>query len=299
MIPENSIQKKLFKVINESLELLKQASINEQKPAVIDIPIPGLLEQCLELCEQHHAQTQEPIRTVHHFGLPIDSPLLSSLATLPNTRVLTDIHPANNSFKDSITSQTFIAKSINSVYNTKVFNTAEEDEYRIKVFLNELQQTQQQSNQIGKRLLICDNHCLTQTGKIQSSDLLSLLKRQFTLRSLIVVADPVDSYPAYCAQVQEGSQALDFEEYCQNILGFIQGNPDLTVVRHEDFVAEPERVMGGICKLLDLPVCEGFLALGCVFGVQKEVHTYRPMGYELKKELTQTAIYQELYNRLN
>lgn len=261
---ENKIQNKLFKVINESLELLKQASIKEQKPAVIDISIPSLLDQCIELCEQHHTQTQEPIRTVHHFGLPIGSPLLSSLATLANTRVLTDIHPANNSFKDSIKSQTLSAKSINTYYNDTECSV-EDDEYRIKVFLNDLQQIQQQSNQIGLRLLICENHCLSQTQEKHSSDLLTLLNRQFSLRSIIVVSDPGDSYSVYCTQLAADTTPLGFEEYCQNILDFIQENPDLTVIRHEDFMAEPERVMEDICKDFGLPFCEGFLLLRSVF----------------------------------
>jgi len=267
ILAKNKIQKKLFKVINESLALLKQNSIKEQKPTVIDIPIPSLLDQCVALCEQHHAQTQEPIRTVHHFGLPLDSPLLSSLATLANTRVLKDIHPNNNSFKDSIKSQTVVPISINT-YNDAGINT-EDDEYRNKVFLNDLQQTQQQSNQIGQRLLICDNHCLSQTKEKHTIDLLTLLKRQFTVRSLIVVTDPVESYPVYCAEVKIDTPPLSFEEYCQSILDFIQANPDLTVIRHEDFVAEPERVMGEICEVLELPICGDFLVLSDVFDVNK------------------------------
>ena len=70
----NSIQQKLYQVIDESLALLKQSSISEQKPTALDVPIPSLLEQCLELCEQHQEQSQEPLRTIHHFGLPLDSP---------------------------------------------------------------------------------------------------------------------------------------------------------------------------------------------------------------------------------
>ncbi|MCK5354934.1 MAG: hypothetical protein KAJ63_07420 [Methyloprofundus sp.] len=264
MSAENKIQKKLFKVINESLELLKQASIKEKKTTAIDIPMNSLLDQCIKLCEQHHAQTQEPVRTVHHFGLPGGSPLLSSLATLANIRVLTDIHPANNSFKDSIKSQTLSVKSINTYYNDTDC-IAEDDEYRIKVFLNDLQQTLQHCKQVGQRLLICDNHCLPQIQGAHASDLLTLLKRQFDVRSLIVHTEPEGSYAAYCAQVAMQDTPLGFEEYRQSILDFLQGNPDLPVIRHEDFVTEPERVMRGICRYLDLPYSESFLLLRTAF----------------------------------
>ncbi len=253
----NSIQKKLYQVIDESLALLKQSSISEQKPAALDVPIPSLLEQCLELCEQHQEQSQEPLRTIHHFGLPLDSPLLSSLATIPNTRVLTDIHPNNNSFKDTIKNQTLVARSINSNNQTE---SNSEDEYRIKVFLNDLQQIQKESNQIGQRLIICDNHCLSQTDKTQSPDLLTLLNRQFTVRSLIVVTDPVDSYPVYCA-AQSGMPHFSFEEYCQSMFAFMEANSDLIVIRREGFAADPERMMREMCEKLALPFCKEFLTL--------------------------------------
>lgn len=261
---ENTIQKKLIKVIHESLELLKQASIAEQNPTAIDMPIPSLLEQCIELCDQHHIQTQEPIRTVHHFGLPLDSLLLSSLTSLVNTRVLTDIYPLNNSVEDNIQSQVLVAKNISTDYNSAVDNTGNDD-CRVKDFLSELQQTQEQNNQIGRRLLICDNHCLSLTGKTYSDNLLTLLKRQFTLRSFIVSTDPINSYPAYCSQLPVGTPSLDFEAYCQSVLEFILENPDLTVIQHEDFMDRPREVMGEVCELLSLPVCDDFLVLGEVF----------------------------------
>ena len=264
MSAENKTQKKLFKVINESLELLKQASIKNQKPAVIDIPMTSLLDQCIELCEQHHAQTKEPVRIVHYFGLPSDSALLSSLATLANTQVLTDIHPANNSFKDSIKSQRVSAKSINAYYRDTE-NMAEEDEYRIKVFLNDLQQTLEHCKTIGQRLLICDNHCLSQTQGKYSSDLLSLLKRQFTVQSVIVHTEPEESYLVYCAQVSAQYIPLGFDEFQQSIQDFFFINADLPVIRYEDFVTEPEKVMRDICKDLDLPFSENFLLLRAAF----------------------------------
>lgn len=264
----NSIKLKLYQVIDESLALLKQSSISEQKPTVLNIPIPSLLDQCLELCEQHQEQSQEPLRTVHHFGLPLDSPLLSSLATIANTHVLTDIHPNNNSFKDSNKSQTLVVKNITA--NNQTESSSEDEEYRIKVFLKDLQKTQQQSNQIGQRLLICDNHCLSQKSKKNTSDLLTLLNRQFAVRSLILLTDPVDSYPVYCTQTHIDIPPLSFEEYCQTVLDFIQENSELAVIRHDDFVAEPERGMVEICEILGLPVCEDFMVLEEVFVKDKK-----------------------------
>ncbi len=69
MKPANkSIQQKFYQVIDESLALLKQSSISEQKLAEIDVFIPYLLDQCLELSEQHQNKIHEPLRTVQHFG---------------------------------------------------------------------------------------------------------------------------------------------------------------------------------------------------------------------------------------
>ena len=260
-VAENKIQKKLYQVINESLALLKQASIKEQKPITLDMPIPSLLDQCVELCGQHQAETQEPIRMVHHFGLPSKSLLISSLATLANISVLTNIHPNNNSDKESIKSQTVMAKTTGALHNTEV----EADEYRIKAFLDDLQQRQQKSNKIGQRLLICDNNCLSQTKDKYSTNLLTFLKRQFTVRSIIVVSDPVDSYPVYCANIKPDIPFFSFEEYCQSLLDFIQANSGLSVIQYETFIESPEKVMQQICDVLGLSFCKDFLVLEEVF----------------------------------
>ncbi len=114
---------KFLKAIDGSLLLLDQASINPA-PSKFTGTISGLLDQCLTLCESNIKPLQEPIRCIIHFGLPLDSPLFSSLEMMANTRIL---------------------------------RLEGED------FLDDLRLSYQKSRQLGQRLLIfCDYFSLKQ-----------------------------------------------------------------------------------------------------------------------------------------
>ncbi len=250
---------KLSQVIDDSLVLLKLSDINQQKDISLNIPVTSLLDQCLELCEQHHTYIQEPIRIIHHFGLPLNSPLLPSLATLANTQVIKDIHLQN-----TINSQTLVAKKIDP--ENQVHSTPIEDECWIQVLLSELRQIQFSSNKIGRRLLVCNNYCQPQFNNLKNlSDFFAELTLQFDTQELVVVTDPLESYQVYSTLAQSDQHIFNFEEYCQYTVDFIQKHPELTIIRHEDLIATPEKVLQEICTLLDLPFNEDFEVLKQVF----------------------------------
>ncbi len=294
-VAKNTIQKKLFQAINDSLALLNQATHKERSNSLeIPTPIPNLLEQCVELCEQHQSQAQEPIRIIHHFGLPLNSSLFPILATIPNTQVLNDIRADFDTREGSIQQQGFVEKSIEPT-STSNQNTKNHT-YQTKVLLHDLEQIQQENNHIGRRLLICDNHCLPETESTQTTDLLTLLNQQFSTRSLVIVNDPVDSYLDYFSeQTQKNRSALDFEKYCQCILSFLQANPELLVVHYKDFIDTPEMVMDAITNMLNLPVCDDFLLVNKAFITSNT----KALVTCLDKGLSTSIPYQQLCVLLN
>lgn len=241
----------LSQIIDDSLQLLKQAAINEQPKLPTQEPVASLLQQCLELCEQHQTYTQEPIRIIYHFGLPANSTFIASLATLANTSVLIDVFPTNN-IKPSFKERAVVSKSID-LDNATQSNTSNEPSWK-QPFLNELQQLQQESNQIGQRLLLCNNFLLPhlmQGGDY--ADLLAVIAEKFNQRALILVADPVDSYQSYRLLAAPESPLMSFESYTQRISEFITRHSELATVRYEDFDVQPDKVIQEICKVLDLP----------------------------------------------
>lgn len=254
---------KFSQVLEESLALLKQAAINEHKTLTqTNIPVTSLLDQCVSLCEQYHADLKEPLRIIHHFGLPNNSPLIACLATLPNTRVLNDINPNNSGFKDILKSQTLSVRNIGNAFISREIKRDEEE--RLEAFLNDLQYFLQQCNKIGQRLLVCNNHCLSRTTANDARQLLdfqALLNSKFETKSVVIVTDPVVGYQAYCDQSGAESTDFDFDQYCQRMLDFIQTHSDLIVVRHEDFMAESDVTMQLICRILDLPFNDDFMIL--------------------------------------
>lgn len=264
---KNTIRKRLFQAIDDSLALLNQVSIKEQKPAKLEVSMPSLLDQCIKLCEQHYSKIQEPIRIVQHFGLPPNSLLLPSLATIPNTQVLKDICQNHNRIKDEIRSEILVAKKIPASNDVEL----NENDYKTQnqALLNYLQQMLQESSLIGQRLVIYDNYFSSWTKGRQLADLLSLDSSQFMVKSLAIVIDPVDGYAIYRRYDKENC-LLSFEQYCQRFFDFIQINSDLKIIKYEDFLSKPEKVMGKICEHLGLAICHDFDILRSVFDIENE-----------------------------
>jgi hypothetical protein len=191
---------------------------------------------------------------IYHFGLPVDSTLLASVATLANTCVLReiDLHANVKPFNN----HALTAKTISECYISNIENNV----FEPNALLTHLASLQQQWHQRGQRLLLCHNPHVLPVVDDKLLDLSTSLPQHFSVQALIVVADPVDSYASYCAS-SSMDKTLDFEDYCQRTLDFIEAHADLTIIRHEDFVSAPNKVMQQLCTLFDLPPNEDFLLL--------------------------------------
>lgn len=225
---------KLSRVIDESLTLLEQAQVAKRSLTFSDVPVPSLLDQCLELCEQHQTQVQEPVRQLYHFGLPVDSALIPSLATLANTRLLSDGVLENENRPD--------AEGFSGEGGT----------------IRDFEQIWQDYTKTGQRLLVCENPCLTKKQPERP-------EMQWKTSSIIVACDPVVSYHMYFMQEEGLGQPLAFEDYCQHILDFINEHQHLPMMFHEDFMSDPHMFMKQICREFNLPFNPNFHILADVY----------------------------------
>ena len=259
MLSHRATLQQLAQVIDDSLTLLRQAAIIEApsakkdgQPTKANEPVGSLLEQCMELCAQHQAATQEPIRLIYHFGLPENSSLIASLATLANTKVMTDVYPGSSNFEHQLKKQTIAPISLKG-YEASQHPSVEKEQWA-QWFLNDLQQRHQHSQQLGQRLLLVNNYCLPdQKQQDTQADLLSLMEGQVEVRAIIIVADPADSYKAYCALPDHNTPALDFESYSKRMSKFIGSHAELATFTHESYVAAPSKTLREICQQLALP----------------------------------------------
>lgn len=271
MTTDANLHTRLSQAINEILAPLTDAVDANSKTTDIDAPAPSLFGQCLELCQQHNKSTQEPLRIIHNFGLPSGSILIPSLATLANTQVLINIHP-NKQTKNSIKNQIITVRSLQQEAKTD-----QADEPQINAFIDELKHTQYESNLIGQRLLLCNNHCLQQVTAKQANELQELLKQQFEIKELIVVVNPVESYPAYCAEMEQGLELLSFEEYCHFICSFLQANSELTFIRYEELYKTPKKTLRSISQILGLGFNEELISMRGMFDIPSKLR--RKLAY--------------------
>jgi len=185
-------------------------------------------------------QQDEPLRIILHFGLPDSEQLLASLAAFPNTQVITDLH----------------------------LDAGIDDAFRQQKFINDLKQRQQHSSQLGQRLILCDCSPLNTANEQHSPDLIELLAAHSPLKSILIICKPGHSYPAYCQQQSLSQSSEGFEQYCQQLLDYLQQHPDIVQIRYEDFIEQPLAVLQQIGEAFDLPMNEEILMLREVIVVE-------------------------------
>jgi hypothetical protein len=291
MLTDNNAQEKLALAINDSLALLEKNISQNKELAKEKTSSTNLLDQCIKLCNQHHSQIQKPVRVIHHFGMPSDSTFLTSLETTPNLLILKDICLDN---KESTTNSKapFPTKKNSAQVNNQ------DSMPQIEPIISQLQETYQQSHQIGQRLLICENYYASQKNSKNVSHLLASLGDHFPVRSLAIIADPTSSYLLCCENLHTPPSLHDFERYCEDILYLIKNNPDLTLIQHDDFVKSPEKVMENICKILELPFSDNFLMLESAFSEQPLSNKIDNAANTLIDSFQKSAIYLKLQSTL-
>lgn len=80
------------------------------------------------------------------------------------------------------------------------------------------------------------------------------LRQRYELRRIALVRHPLDQWLSWC-NYQGAARADDcgLERFLEKVRLFSSAARDITTVRYEDFVREPEQTMKHLCEALELP----------------------------------------------
>lgn len=304
----NDPLRQITEEINGALELLgESASATGMAPADGQ-RLGSLMEQCVRLCAEREDPASEPVRTIHHFACTGGTLISKCVASMPNVQLLSEINPFST-IHDEGNRRRFAPTDL--IKLMKQSTRGVDAGLIADLFVESLRVIHRDASRHGYRLVLRDHtHSQYCTGSqpLDRPDLRRLLSAGFTLRSVLTVRHPIQTY---LSVVREGwhrhFQPSSLDEYCKRHLAFLDDYADVPVVKYEDLLEQPQEVMGRICRILDLPFSDQFPFLFGGFSITGdsgrksdvlEPREPKPVPEALAREAAGSAHFAALSRRL-
>jgi hypothetical protein len=220
----------------------------------------SLLDKCNSVENQY--QNEKPIlRVIHHLACSGGTLICQCLATLPNTFLLSEMHPttqlSSGSDKARYTPTDFILQA--------QFGKFPQLETLAKnIFVSSVEVAENHVRQNGSVLILRDH---THSDYSFGEDVplypvvKNILENKFHVKSLLTIRDPVDSYLSLIKNGWLHFNPATFDEYCRRFIVMLSHYSDAKICRYEDFVDEPISFMKSVCAFWELPFSDYFTSI--------------------------------------
>jgi hypothetical protein len=227
---------------------------------------PSLLEKCRHVCNSEDLFAPPKIRVISHFACTGGSLISKCLSALPNTYVLSEVHPNTGLNKQE---KPRFAPSDTSLL-AKYSGIPDHDLLADSIFLKSIIETYEHLSLRGGNLVLREHshsdYCLeTPYGNV--SRVKSCLHKLFQIASIVTVRDPVDSYLSVANNGWLHFFPQTFDEYCSRYLLFLDANSEAKLFKYENFIADPELSMEKMCDFLDLEFSDCFSEFFDIFRI--------------------------------
>lgn len=268
-----------------------------------------LINDCLTLLGDNLSKTNakyaaEPVRTIHHLSCTGGTLITKCIAALPNILMLNEVDPLSslpfNGGQPGFTPTDMVAL-------LRQGDTKSTPETIIRMFAQQIAFLRDENISIGRSLVVRDHsHSQFLVGDTvpERPTVREMLHNVMPVRSIVTVRNPIDSYLSLQKHGwHKHFSPPTFDEYCRRYLIFLDKYKDVDIIRYEDFVANPEKVMQDICGTLNLDYSKQFTELFGVFqfsgdsGRSGSVIARKPrrqMDRELMEEVKGAGCYREL-----
>jgi hypothetical protein len=226
----------------------------------------SLLARCAQVVEKQNSEQKPILRVIHHFACSGGTLISKCLSSMPNVYLLSEVHPLS---KNHISGKPkYLPSDISTL--ARYAKVPEVDELAIKLFKNNIVDTEAFVRERGGILVVREHshidYCLG--DKISPNATVDhCLKDHFELKHLVTVRNPIDAYMSLVANGWVQFSPPSFDEYCKRLLAFMQHYPNKIIVKYEDFVKQPDKILRKMCKMLELPFDDRFHDIFNVFTV--------------------------------
>ncbi|HVZ18782.1 MAG TPA: hypothetical protein VG897_16820, partial [Terriglobales bacterium] len=139
--------------VDEALQLL-DAYAGDQLGGSMGESLPSLVEQCEILLSELQSQSEEAIRSLHHFACTGGTLISRCIAAMPNTVLLSEIDPLSSQYKKLGPNKFFPTDLTHYLGNN--LRPPDEDMV-IGMFLAGIDSLREQLSQGGRRLVLRDH----------------------------------------------------------------------------------------------------------------------------------------------
>ena len=235
-----------LRVLAEKLGPMPRAPID---PGATPADLLTLLAKGQKLARRGDPASAPVLRSVHHFACAGGTLISRCIASMPNTRVLSELDPLSPMAPHT----PFMPTDLISLLKISM-RSVDQDEL-VNVFLAGLKEVYRQSRLKGEHLVLRDHtHSHFTLGKSVPTrpTFRQILMAEYQVISLVTIRHPLDSYLSLNKNGWVGFSPATLEEYSCRYLDFLNHYKDVPTLRYEDFVLDPETEMQNIADLLDL-----------------------------------------------
>ncbi|MEP2651490.1 MAG: hypothetical protein ABJH06_05780 [Paraglaciecola sp.] len=253
----------LRKSLDKALSLIDDSHLvpyrkdNTQKDTHLNFAqSSSLLDRCSSVEKQY--QNVKPIlRIIHHPACSGGSLISKFLSSMPNVTLLSEIHPNTELHLNWEKPHYAPTDIITLARYSKVYGI---DELTNKLFNDSIIKLSQHTRELGGYLILRDHtHAdFFTTGGEMKSSLVNSLHQYFTIKSVMTVRNPVDSYLSLVKNDWVHFDPKTFEEYCARVKMMLEIYKDVPVFKYEEIIANPHQQMEELCKVLEIPFSDNF-----------------------------------------
>ena len=251
------------KQIDEAVEILEVTEIAKEKGTSLHesinniIDTQSLTDRCEGICEQYNV-AKPTIRIIHHLASSGGTLISKCLAAMPNSFVLSEVHPYSN-LHMSPNKSLFLPNDI--MTQCKQAGVPQPDKLAEEIFLNSVKAAHKHTKAMGGVLILRDHShsdfCLGESPRGISS-LVKILQEEFRILSVVTLRNPIDAFIS-----MQKSRFLHFSpqtyaEYCVRVEVFLKAYKHVPIYLYEDFIVNPQSQMKMICKNLEIDFNEMF-----------------------------------------
>jgi len=199
--------------------------------------------------------TVQKIGIVHHLSSSGGTVISKCIAALPDVVLLSEMHPLT-----VLDVPHFLPIDPLAQLLSNYPQLAPDDENLQRLFCERLEPVAETCQKAGKHLVLRDHsHSDYLTDREPRTRLADALGKYYELRRIVTLRNPIDAWLSMKASGFD-NHVLNFSDYCDRVLTFLEDHTHLPLWRYEDFVARPETIIAEISKSLDVPFDPSFLS---------------------------------------
>lgn len=288
----------------ESSEQIKQLDLPQVLGSQV-VDTESLLSRCTNICDKHK-QKKPTLRIIHHLACSGGTLISKCISAMPNVYLLSEVHPYTD-LAIGTGKPKYAPSDIASL--TKYAGIPKQRKLAGKIFKQSVDQVYQHVTQQGGILVLRDHTHAdfnTQEPIPKKSTLIALLEKDYEVKSVLTLRNPIDSYASLVKNGWVHFEPKGFDEYCRRLLLLIEQFNLEHIFKYEDFVDAPSITMNEIANSLDIPFDSIFEDVYSIFKVTGDSgrsssfiaqRKRRELAEEFSKEIMSSASFKKMSER--